>query len=102
MTKSELINLITTRQSQLLHDNVEAAVNVILKRLSNELAEGGRAEIRGFGTFSTRYRPPRIWYNPRTGQRILVDKKHVMHFKPAPKLKRSVDVSASQYTIKNQ
>jgi integration host factor subunit beta len=56
-------------------------VKVILDEISNNLAKGAKAEIRGFGTFKINYRPTRISRNPKTGDRIIVPEKYVPNFK---------------------
>ena len=64
MTKSELIELIAAKQSHLPAKDVELAVKQILEIMSDALAQGQRIEIRGFGSFSLHFRPPRQGRNP--------------------------------------
>jgi len=52
MTKSELIEQITARHTQLSAKDIEFAVKAIINYMTDVLAEGGRIEIRGFGSFS--------------------------------------------------
>ena len=59
MTKSELIELIAAKQSHLPAKDVELAVKQVLEIMSDALAQGQRIEIRGFGSFSLHFRPPR-------------------------------------------
>ena len=99
MTKSELINSIASKHVLLSHVDVEAAVNVMLKNMPDELANGGGVEIRGFGSFSLRYRAPKIARNPKTGAAVAVEQKHVIHFKPGIDLRKRVDDSSKQYPI---
>ena len=70
MTKSELIELITERQPQLSHKDVELAVKTMIEHMSTVLATGDRIEIRGFGSFSLHYREPRMGRNPKTGDTV--------------------------------
>ena len=70
MTKSELIEAIARRQSHLPAKDVELAVKHLLEVMSNSLANGERIEIRGFGSFSLHFRPPRIGRNPKTGEAV--------------------------------
>ncbi len=63
MTKSELITTLV-HQSHLGHRDVELAVSTLLDHMSQTLAHGGRIEIRGFGSFSLNYHPPRTGRNP--------------------------------------
>jgi len=92
MTKSELINAIAKQQSHLAHQDIELAVKCILEQMSQTLAAGGRIEIRGFGSFSLHYRPPRQGRNPKTGASVLLAGRHVPHFKPGKELRDRVDV----------
>jgi len=64
MTKSELIEVIARKQKHLPAKDVELAVKHLLDLMSDSLAQGQRIEIRGFGSFSLHFRPPRIGRNP--------------------------------------
>jgi len=91
MTKSELIALLAAKQPQLDYRDVELAVKELLEQLSVALSSGQRIEVRGFGSFSLHYRPPRIGRNPKTGDTVSVPDKHVPHFKPGKELRERVD-----------
>ena len=67
MTKSDLIDLMASEQSNLSERDVEFAIKAILQQMSNALASGERIEIRGFGNYKLHFRPPRIGRNPKTG-----------------------------------
>lgn len=91
MTKSELIEALAQKQSQLAYQDVEIAVKSILDQIGQTLALGERIEIRGFGTFSLHYRPPRTGRNPKTGDSVTLASKHVPHFKPGKELRERVN-----------
>lgn len=94
MTKSELIELLADEQEHhLLYKDVELAVRCLLEQMSNTLAAGGRIEIRGFGSFSLHYRPPRIGRNPKTGGSVALAGKYVPHFKPGKELRERVNLT---------
>ncbi|MDG2141694.1 MAG: integration host factor subunit beta [Gammaproteobacteria bacterium] len=93
MTKSELIDRITDKQAQLSSKDVELTVKSILEYMSQMLSEGGRIEIRGFGSFSLHYRVPRIGRNPKTGSPVALSGKYVPHFKPGKELRDRVNNS---------
>ncbi|MGS2744029.1 integration host factor subunit beta [Halomonas sp. LS-001] len=93
MTKSELIEQIAMRQPELSAKDVETAVRLILDDITDALAEGGRVEIRGFGSFSLHYRDPRTGRNPKTGDPVKLEGKYVPHFKPGKELREQVDAS---------
>ncbi len=91
MTKSELIELLAARQVHLKSEDVDMAVKTVLEQMSASLANGERIEIRGFGSFSLHYRPPRIGRNPKTGESVALPGKHVPHFKPGKELRERVN-----------
>ncbi|MBF8268867.1 MAG: integration host factor, beta subunit [Gammaproteobacteria bacterium] len=93
MTKSELIELLAKRQDQLAYKDVEEAVKKILEHMGQTLAGGERIEIRGFGSFSLHYRPPRVGRNPKSGEPVSLPAKYVPHFKPGKQLRERVDQS---------
>jgi integration host factor subunit beta len=91
MTKSELIELLARKQKHLPAKDVELAVKHLLELMSNALASGERIEIRGFGSFSLHFRPPRMGRNPKTGGAVALAGKHVPHFKPGKDLRDRVN-----------
>ena len=91
MTKSKLINLLAAKFSQLVHKDAELSVKSILDAMSDSLKKNNRIEIRGFGSFSLNYRPPRIGRNPKTGEKVNVPEKIVPHFKAGKELRSRVD-----------
>jgi len=97
MTKSELIERITARQTQLSAKDVELAVKTMIEHMAQTLAQGHRIEIRGFGSFSLHYRAPRIGRNPKTGESVGLSGKYVPHFKPGKELRDRVNESLQDY-----
>ncbi|WP_423911073.1 integration host factor subunit beta [Candidatus Spongiihabitans sp.] len=91
MTKSELVAYLTSEQPQLSETDVELAVSSILERMATALANGERIEIRGFGSMTLHYRPPRVGRNPKTGEKVDVPEKYVPHFKPGANLRKRVN-----------
>ncbi|WP_268236962.1 integration host factor subunit beta [Luteimonas terricola] len=90
MTKSELIEILAQRQGHLKADDVDLAVKTLLEMMGGALADGDRIEVRGFGSFSLHYRPPRTGRNPKTGEAVALPGKHVPHFKPGKELRERV------------
>ena len=91
MTKSELIEAMARRQIHLAHHDVELGVKEILEYVSQSLATGERIEIRGFGSFSLHFRPPRMGRNPKTGDSVALPGKYVPYFKPGKELRDRVN-----------
>ncbi len=92
MTKSELIEAIAQKQKQLAQKDIDLAVKTLLEQMAHSLSTGERIEIRGFGSFSLHFRPPRTGRNPKTGDAVSLPAKHVPHFKPGKELRDRVNV----------
>lgn len=101
LTRSELIERLSARQSLLTSKDVELAVKAIVEQLSETLSDGERIEIRGFGSFSLHYREPRIGRNPKTGEAVRLEGKSTPHFKPGKELRDRVNESAGTTPIQN-
>ena len=91
MTRSDLVEELAARFSQLTHRDAEFAVKAILDAMGDALVKGHRIEIRGFGSFSLHYRAPRVGRNPKTGQSVSLEGKFVPHFKPGKELRDRVN-----------
>ncbi|MEE8428160.1 MAG: integration host factor subunit beta [Gammaproteobacteria bacterium] len=96
MTKSELIEILASKNNHLNTKDLELAVKSLLEQMSQALASGERIEIRGFGSFSLHYRPPRIGRNPKTGDAVALSAKYVPHFKPGKELRERVNGSRAK------
>ncbi len=101
MTKSELIERLANRQSQLSSKDVELVVKSLLEHMAQTLARGERIEIRGFGSFSLHFRYPRVGRNPKTGDSVTLEGKYVPHFKPGKDLRERVNDSMQTKPIVN-
>ena len=91
MTRSDLVEELAARFGQITQRDAEFAVKAILEAMNDALARGHRIEIRGFGSFSVNYRPPRMGRNPRSGESVAIPEKKVPHFKPGKALRLAVD-----------
>ena len=94
MTRSELIDLMASQQSQLTTKDVELAVKLMIDHMAQSLSSGERIEIRGFGSFSQHYRASRTGRNPKTGEAVALSPKYTPHFKPGKELRERVNRSA--------
>ena len=90
MTKSELIQRIAKKQPRLVKRDVELAVKMMLEHMAECLVGGGRIEIRGFGSFTLRFRRARVGRNPRTGTPVSLPARYVPRFQPGQKLRDRV------------
>jgi integration host factor subunit beta len=92
--KSELIQKIAAANPHLYHRDIERIVNVIFEEIVEALARGDRVELRGFGAFTVKHRPPRQGRNPRTGASVSVDEKFVPFFKTGKELREKLNTKA--------
>lgn len=91
MTKSELIERLARKQTHLAYRDVEQSVKALLELMSQSLSNGERIEVRGFGSFTLHYRPPRMGRNPKSGDPVVLRGKYVPHFKPGKQLREEVN-----------
>ena len=94
MTQSDLIEILSERQSLLNYRDVELAVKLILEQMSENLSNGDRIEIRGFGSFTLHHRLARVGRNPKSGESVTLEEKYVPHFKPGKELRDRVNNAA--------
>jgi len=99
MLKSELIQLLASKQPHLSHADVDNAVTLLINKMINELASGGRVEIRGFGAFSLKHYNAKLGRNPRTGEIVSVPQRYGVHFKPGGDMRARVNASAVGHKI---
>ncbi len=81
MTKTELMQRIAELNPHLYHRDVERIVSTVFEEIGTALSRGDRVELRGFGAFSVKHRDARVGRNPRTGEAVQVDEKHIPFFK---------------------
>ena len=87
MIRSELVSQIAAENPGLTARDVETIVECFFEEIVTQLTAGGRVELRGFGTFSTRARDGRTGRNPRTGETVEIDAKRVPYFKPGKEMR---------------
>jgi integration host factor subunit beta len=90
MNRSDLIAHLAELHPQLQIKDAELGTKLIIDALSKALSNGGRVEVRGFGSFSLNYRPPHTGRNPKTGKGVNVPAKFVPHFKAGKELRERV------------
>lgn len=102
MLKSQLILRLAEKMPHVPVRVVNDGVNHLIQLMSNALSEHQRIEIRGFGSFSIKHRPPRAAHNPKTGEKVLTVEKCVPHFKPGKELKDRVNLSREIHMIREE
>jgi integration host factor subunit beta len=87
MLKSDLVQLISSRNRHLYQRDVEKIIDAILDEIVKALQRGDRVELRGFGAFSTKRRGARQGRNPRTGAVVPVAQKLLPFFKTGKEMR---------------
>ncbi len=99
MTRAELIEVLANKQPHIPVRLIELGIKHVFEGMAEALESGHRIEIRGFGSFSLRYRPPRVARNPKTGDVVHTDGKFAPHFKPGKEMRERVNASKESYSI---
>ena len=92
MIRSELVQKLCEDFPDLTQREIELVVTALFDSITEQLADGGRVELRGFGAFSTRQRDARVGRNPRTGESVDVKAKRVPYFKPGKEMRERLNV----------
>lgn len=87
MIRSELIQKLTEQNEGMSILEIERIVDLFFSEIADQLASGGRVELRGFGAFTTRARDARTGRNPRTGETVEIDAKRVPFFKAGKEIR---------------
>ncbi len=99
MTKSELVEKLSSQLRNLSKTEVEIIVDTVFNKISDALRKGGRVELRGFGTFEVRQRPTRQGRNPKTGVTVYVKNRSVPFFKVGKELRERINQDASSQRV---
>lgn len=98
MTKADLIDEVA-RVVEMTRKDSETIVETIFDSVVRSLHQGEKIEIRGFGSFRTRQRQPRVGRNPKTGTRVDVPAKRIPYFKPSKELKDLVNAEGGAAAV---
>lgn len=91
MTRDDVVRNLVDKQRHVSYKTMSSAVKYLVTLMTMGLSNGTRIEIRGFGSFSLRHRPPRLARNPKTGDQLHTLGKYAVHFKPGKELKERVN-----------
>lgn len=92
MIRSELVQKLCEDHPDLTMKEIERVIAAFFDSITQQLQQGGRVELRGFGAFSTRERDARKGRNPRTGDTVEVAAKRVPYFKPGKEMRERLNV----------
>ena len=89
MTKKDIVRTIA-EQIELPQLRTKELVQKTFDALIEALVREGRIELRNFGVFQIKKREARMARNPRTGERVPVQAKSVVTFKPGKEMEARV------------
>ena len=91
MTKKEIVRAISEKlnMTQLKTKDI---VQSVFDSIVETLVEEKRIELRNFGVFEVRKRAARKARNPKTGDEVMVQEKHVVVFKAGKALEDALQV----------
>ena len=89
MNKTDLVNALAA--AGVSKADSKKALDAVLDAISGALKEGDKVAILGFGTFAVSERPARTGINPATKEKIQIEAKKVIKFKPGAELAASVN-----------
>ena len=95
MKKADLIDEVS-RAVGMTQPESKIIVDTMFESIAKALHASEKIEIRGFGSFRTKQRQPRIGRNPKTGARVEVPAKTVAYFKPGKELKEMINSGKSE------
>ena len=90
INRSDIINSVS-KANNLNYSDIEFSIKKLIDYMSSNLYRGERIEIRGFGTFCLHTHRSRIARNPKTGEKIALERRNTVHFKPSKELKSRVN-----------
>lgn len=94
MKKSEIVAFLKQEHPDFTEAELTTAVDAVFDAISDNLSQGNRVEIRGFGSFLVKERAARTGRNPSTGEPIEIKAKNVVQFKPGKELKKAIQEAA--------
>ena len=89
-SKTELIDLVAA-QTELPKSETAKTVNALLDVIKDQLAQGEKVALVGFGTFEVRERAARKGRNPQTGAEIEIAAAKAPAFKAGKDFKEAVN-----------
>ena len=79
--KSQILDQLVNSYPNFLRRDLEKALNLVLNEIIKSVSKGKNVQIRGFGSFKTRYLKPRVGRNPKDGTKVEIPAKQSVHWK---------------------
>ena len=75
ITRSDLVKQLSKTYPNLLKKDLEKFFDIFIDEIKLALKNNERVELRGWGVFSTKNQKSKTSRNPKTGEKVIVDKK---------------------------
>lgn len=95
-TKAQLTDVLYDKLGGLSKKEAADIVDGVLEIIKATLEHGDKVKLSGFGNFSVRFKNSRVGRNPATKEPMTISKRHVVTFKPSPRLKELVNEAVDQ------
>ena len=90
MNKTELIDAVA-KKAELSKKDAEKAIKAFTDVVANELKDGGKVQVVGFGTFEVSERAEREGRNPQSGEVMKIAASKAPKFKAGKALKDMIN-----------
>jgi integration host factor subunit alpha len=90
LTRADLAEAVV-EQVGLPRNESQELVELVLKEISDALAEGESVKLSSFGSFGIREKGERVGRNPKTGEEVPITPRRVLVFKPSNIMKERVN-----------
>tara|TARA_B000000441_G_C21467461_1_gene190912 strand:- start:187 stop:483 length:297 start_codon:yes stop_codon:yes gene_type:complete len=91
MLKSEIIEKLQTKHTNLSNYDIELILKIFFKKIISSLNDGNTIEIRGFGTFKKKINKEKQVRNPKNNQLLFKNKTFKLHFKTGKTLHKKLN-----------
>ena len=95
MLKSEIIEKLQKKHSNLSSYDIELILKIFFKKIISSLKTGNAIEIRGFGTIKKKINKEKQVRNPKNNEFLFKDKTYKLHFKIGKTLHKQLNQISS-------
>ena len=91
MLKSEIIEKLQKKHSNLSNYDIELILKIFFKKIKSSLNDGNAIEIRGFGTFKKKINREKQVRNPKNNEILFKEQTYKLHFKTGKTLHKKLN-----------
>ncbi len=90
MNKTDLVDLLAA-ENYSTKQYAEQFINSFMSAIVSQVASGEKITLKGFGTFDTMVRKPRMGRNPKTGESVKIPARRIARFKAGKEFSEAVN-----------